>query len=137
PNDPDTRLRLSQQSLQSHPKHLSFTSGTSATDSASPTKSTLTTLGKIRPPIDPRLATSYAQAFAASLDANAFIFGHAPPTSVEVEATVEPHVIYQDAYYSNERDVPERPREYAGQEFRLESTTLPYLPPFDKTGARL
>ncbi|KAF2132340.1 hypothetical protein P153DRAFT_335156 [Dothidotthia symphoricarpi CBS 119687] len=45
-----------------------------------------------------------------------------------------PPVIFQDAYYSNEKDVPERAREYAGREFKLQSTTLPYLPPFDPTG---
>ena len=45
-----------------------------------------------------------------------------------------PPVIFQDAYYSNEKDVPDRPREYAGREFKLQSNTLPYLPPFDPTG---
>lgn len=45
-----------------------------------------------------------------------------------------PSVIYKDAYYSDERDVPERPREYAGKEFRLESCTIPYLADFDPTG---
>jgi len=48
-----------------------------------------------------------------------------------------PPVVYQDAYYSNETDVPDRPREYAGREFRLESTTLPFLPDFDATGTSL
>ncbi|KAM0279028.1 hypothetical protein ACHAQH_004810 [Verticillium albo-atrum] len=46
-----------------------------------------------------------------------------------------PDVIYQNAYYSIESDVPLRPREYAGKEFRLESNTLPFLPDFDPTGA--
>ncbi|KAL6858183.1 DNA polymerase zeta [Amphichorda felina] len=45
-----------------------------------------------------------------------------------------PNVIYQDAFYSKEKDVPTRPREYAGREYRLESNTLPFLPPFDPTG---
>jgi DNA polymerase zeta len=66
-----------------------------------------------------------------------FIFGVLPPSSEEVESTVDPSVIYQDAYYSNEKDVPERAREYAGQEFRLESNTLPYLQAFDKSGQQL
>jgi DNA polymerase zeta len=48
-----------------------------------------------------------------------------------------PPVIYQDAHYSDETDVPERPREYAGREFKLQSTTLPYLPPFDPSGNSL
>ena len=46
-------------------------------------------------------------------------------------------IIYQDAYYSDEKDVPDRPREYAGREFKIESNTLPYLPDFDPTGSSL
>lgn len=65
-------------------------------------------------------------------------FGHLPPTVDIVGSTMMhaglPPVIYQDAYYSDEKDVPERAREYAGREFKLQSTTLPYLPPFDPIG---
>lgn len=61
-----------------------------------------------------------------------------PPSIREVLSTMSaydlPQVIYQDAYYSNELDVPERAREWAGREFKLESTTVPYLWPFDPTG---
>ncbi|EAT92185.2 hypothetical protein SNOG_00690 [Parastagonospora nodorum SN15] len=45
-----------------------------------------------------------------------------------------PPVIYQDAHYSDEKDVPDRAREYAGREFKLQSISLPYLPPFDPVG---
>ena len=45
-----------------------------------------------------------------------------------------PTVLYQGAYYSNEKDVPERAREYAGRDFRLESCTVPYLLDFDGIG---
>ena len=48
-----------------------------------------------------------------------------------------PSIIYQDAYYSSERDVPERAREYAGKEFKLESNTVAYLPLFDPCGISL
>ncbi|TEA20943.1 DNA polymerase zeta catalytic subunit [Colletotrichum sidae] len=58
-------------------------------------------------------------------------FGKATSTLQELEI---PDVIYQDAYYSEEKDVPARPREYAGREYRLESITLPYLADFDSTG---
>ncbi|TKA62572.1 hypothetical protein B0A55_12267, partial [Friedmanniomyces simplex] len=139
PNDPDTQLRLSQRSSQGGQKDRSFTSATSSNDRASSTKSGqlgTDTLQKGRPNLDLRLATNYAQGFGLPNEAHIFIFGYAPPSYAEVEQTVEPHVNYQDAYYSNEKDVPERPREYAGQEFRLESTTLPYLQPFDKHGGR-
>ncbi|KAJ6111935.1 hypothetical protein N7523_007996 [Penicillium sp. IBT 18751x] len=57
------------------------------------------------------------------------------PGTTEVTSTMHdyqrPSVIYQKAYYSNETDVPERPRQYAGREFRLESDTVHYLPDFD------
>lgn len=60
------------------------------------------------------------------------------PAANEVSSTLGnyriPSVIYQKAYYSDENDVPERPRQYAGREFRLESNTLQYLPDFDPTG---
>ncbi|PTB70497.1 zeta catalytic subunit of dna polymerase [Trichoderma citrinoviride] len=61
-----------------------------------------------------------------------------PPPSV-AEVTFQsgrsyPDVIYQDAFYSNESDVPLRRREYAGKEFELLSNTLPFLPDFDPTG---
>tara|TARA_R110002003_G_scaffold645_9_gene21021 strand:- start:26504 stop:31201 length:4698 start_codon:yes stop_codon:yes gene_type:complete len=66
-------------------------------------------------------------------------YGYLPPSIEVVESTMMhaglPPVIYQDAYYSDEKDVPDRAREYAGREFKLQSTTLPYLPPFDPTGA--
>lgn len=65
-------------------------------------------------------------------------YGYLPPSVDLVEETMLhaglPPVIYQDAYYSDEKDVPDRPREYAGREFKLQSATLPYLPPFDPTG---
>lgn len=70
-----------------------------------------------------------------------FCFDQVPPTKDEVSSTFFdyglPSVVWQDAYYSDERDVPERPREYAGREFKLESTTLPFLPDFDSTGTSL
>ena len=64
-----------------------------------------------------------------------------PPPSSEIPAMLQesriPDVLYQDAYYSNERDVPERAREYAGKEFKLGSITVPYLPAFDPSGLSL
>ncbi|KAK6353373.1 DNA polymerase zeta [Orbilia brochopaga] len=61
-----------------------------------------------------------------------------PPAASELIATLDdyrlPHMIYQDAYYSNEKDVPDRPREYAGKEFRLQSNTVNFLPVFDPDG---
>ncbi|ETS03581.1 hypothetical protein M419DRAFT_34423 [Trichoderma reesei RUT C-30] len=60
-----------------------------------------------------------------------------PPSVADVTCQSErgcPEVLYQDAFYSNEADVPLRRREYAGREFHLISNTLPFLPSFDPTG---
>ena len=43
-------------------------------------------------------------------------------------------VLHRDAYYSCDKDVLDRAREYAGREFKIESETLPYLPTFDASG---
>lgn len=61
-----------------------------------------------------------------------------PPSNSEALGSLErmglPRVLYQSPYYSSEADVPERPREYAGREFKLESNTVRYLPDFDPSG---
>ncbi|KAK4242067.1 hypothetical protein C8A03DRAFT_29811 [Achaetomium macrosporum] len=67
-----------------------------------------------------------------------FLVNSTPPSAEEVCLTMQsyglPDVIYQDAFYSNDSDVPPRPREYAGREYRLDGNTIPYLPDFDPTG---
>ena len=66
------------------------------------------------------------------------LFAEPAPTSSFVSSSMlehdRPPMIYQDAYYSNERDVPVRARHYAGREFKIEGNTVPFLPPFDPTG---
>lgn len=66
------------------------------------------------------------------------LLAHQPPQASEVLLEMRNQrlssIIYQDAYYSNEKDVPERAREYAGKEFKLESGTVPFLASFDPTG---
>lgn len=88
-----------------------------------------------------KVVGSLKSAFHISTTRVIFCFDQVPPTKDEVSTTLLdyglPPVVWQDAYYSDERDVPERPREYAGREFKLESTTLPFLPDFDSTGTSL
>lgn len=64
-----------------------------------------------------------------------------PPSFDEISGMMEnsniPSVIYQDAYYGNESDVPERTREYAGKGIKLEGISVPYLPDFNPTGSFL
>lgn len=65
------------------------------------------------------------------------IYQRMPPSANQTLAFNDPNlpdVIYQDAFYSRETDVPERNREYAGREYHLESNTLPFLPDFDAEG---
>ena len=62
-----------------------------------------------------------------------------PPCASYVASTMEdfnlPPVIYQDAFYSDELDVPDRAREWAGREFKLEGSSVPFLPNFDPLGS--
>ncbi|KAJ4286287.1 DNA polymerase zeta [Kalmusia sp. IMI 367209] len=70
-----------------------------------------------------------------------FYYGTLPPSTDDIERSLfdagMPSVLYQDAYYSDERDVPELSREYAGRGFKLQSTSFPYLPIFDPTGTSI
>jgi len=143
-NDPDTQLRLSQRepaaqttskssaspTKQKEDESFGTSSSSMNTTSSAPT---ITQTKRPGPLLHPTAISNYGKFCAGGL-VNHLIFGQAAPTSEEVARTVDPAVVYQSAYYSNEIDVPERPREYAGQEFRLESRTLPFLPPFDKDG---
>ncbi|KAI0476203.1 DNA polymerase family B [Xylariaceae sp. FL0804] len=153
PNDPSTKLRLSQTSSQHSNedvprKHVSFDSSKppaklwsstakcpQSTKRASLSSSTGTVQGNQKDDHPP-----------AAIDFRSFhqpesrllIFHQSPPSTDEVLSTLQdlglPDVIYQDAFYSKDRDVPQRVREYAGQEFRLGGNTIPFLPTFDPTG---
>ncbi|KKK13873.1 hypothetical protein P175DRAFT_0457016 [Aspergillus ochraceoroseus IBT 24754] len=63
------------------------------------------------------------------------------PTPTEVSSTLQdydlPSILYQNPHYSKESDVPDRPRDYAGREFRLEGTSIHFLPDFDPSGRSL
>ncbi|KAF2723681.1 hypothetical protein K431DRAFT_282779 [Polychaeton citri CBS 116435] len=98
------------------------------------TRSTTSGMSEAQRRIATNTLSSYKTAFLRSEHARAMVYSILPPQCAEVESTVSPSVIYRDAFYSNEKDVPERMREYAGQEFRLESDTIPFLPPFNSDG---
>lgn len=65
-------------------------------------------------------------------------FKPACPVPEVVCSTLNDHsylsVVYEKAHYSDTRDVPGRTREYAGREFRLEGSSIHYLPDFDPSG---
>lgn len=85
-----------------------------------------------------QLSHKVHQAFGVIPQKSVLCFGLGPPTVADLVQERRylkmPSVVYQKAHYSDERDAPDRAREYAGKEFRLESTTVPYLPDFDSTG---
>jgi DNA polymerase zeta len=154
PNDPLTIVRYSQddghhskkgtESFQ--PPSSSFTSG-SATEisgnasgigSSLELHSSATVTGPIT--LDPHLSETMKnihQSFEIAPNISLCCFRSTGPSSNEVASTItefgRPSVVYQKAYYSDEADVPERPREYGGREFRLESNTIHYLPDFEPT----
>ncbi|KAJ9618304.1 DNA polymerase zeta [Taxawa tesnikishii (nom. ined.)] len=150
PHDPDTILRLSQRSdLPGSQKIVKTPSKASSSEQSFGTPRTPWSIAKSISAITPgrsvptspaalTRASNLPQTFDLKSRKNTFIFGQMPPTSEEVELTMTdegvPPVIYQDAFYSEEWDVPVRPREYGGQEFKLGSNTVPYLPAFDPTG---
>jgi DNA polymerase zeta len=147
PHDPDTMLRLSQGDNVSGPRkpttpakssqfqHHGFSS--SSWSRSKYTANVTSSKQAIISPAARKLASTYSRAFGEGVN-GVVILGQVPPKRGEVSATMIDHgvppVIYQDAYYSDEQDVPERSREYAGQEFKLESNTVPFLPDFDPTG---
>lgn len=148
PNDPNTQLRLSQQTSSQASqdntlkKHVTFEPATTATDSPATSTSEVTKRGSIS-----SSGSTVREAHTRKVmdvgclsrpHTEFFVFAASPPSMADVTSTIHaenrPDVIYQDAYYSNDKDVPLRRREYAGQEFRLTSNTLPYLPDFNAIG---
>lgn len=73
--------------------------------------------------------------FGGTIDSLVLAHNQPPPSAYYVSSTMShfklPPVLHKDAFYSNEEDVPERPREWAGREFKLGSTGVPFLPDFD------
>ncbi|OCT48558.1 putative DNA polymerase zeta catalytic subunit [Cladophialophora carrionii] len=143
-NDPATVLRLSQKSNASPHSSQRSTFKAPATSPAfkTPAPSIATTL---KTPTTDRSTSSSTplnfklQDFQKPANGNTLVlFQPCPPSFGDVESTMSesglPDAIYQEAYYSNEKDVPGRAREYAGREFKLGSATIPYLPDFDPSG---
>ena len=147
-NDPGTKLRLSQsgysnsQELPKTPGPKRLMAGGTLMTPVTPWTHQKTS--PIRPISSGLKAVEEASSLTERLVESfphqnpTVYFSSLPPSMDEVNDTMMnaglPPVIFHDAYYSNEKDVPDRPREYAGREFKLQSTTLPYLTPFDPTG---
>lgn len=148
PNDPNTILRLSQKS-SSHPspsqklrKQVSFdpsitTMNTSNHSSTSVQSEVTSSIAQVLSSIS-KVLNSMQSKFEMQVSRTFLAYGDLPPSSHSVKSTMQsyslPQVIYQDAFYSKEIDVPDRAREWAGREFRLEALSVPYLPEFDPSG---
>lgn len=148
PSDPGTRLRVSQsgfsnsQGLPKTPGLKRVAAGVTLMTPVTPWTHQKTS--PMRPhssgPKAVEETTSLIKKIAESYPHTkpTVYFNALPPSLDEVQDTMMhaglPPVIFQNAYYSNEKDVPDRPREYAGREFKLQSTTIPYLPSFDPSG---
>ncbi|KAI5921133.1 DNA polymerase family B [Camillea tinctor] len=148
PNDPSTKLRLSQTSSQQSEdappkKHVSFDPWTSTEESATSTNSQASKRESVSPLIstikdeDDNIGGALDIGCNPRPHAQFYTFGQCPPSPEEVLTSMQHHdrpdAIYQDTFYSNDKDVPSRVREYAGQEFRLKGNTIPFLPEFDPT----
>ncbi|KAK9370899.1 hypothetical protein V1509DRAFT_656586 [Lipomyces kononenkoae] len=77
------------------------------------------------------LVRDIKQAF--DITKNLFLISN-PPNSSDILNSLEefhqPRIVYKDAYYSLDKDVPLRPREYAGKEFKLLGGSALFLPDF-------
>jgi DNA polymerase zeta len=149
PNDPMTVLRFSQKSVSSKPatqlsqatEELSAQEYPKEPEARLSSQLESTASDSTLPDCDAnvlQIASNIYDAFQISGDRKILCYRYPSPSPSEIAATINaqgrPTVIYQKAYYSDESDVPERQREYAGREFRLGSNTLQYLPEFDRTG---
>ncbi|KAM7201381.1 hypothetical protein V8F20_004845 [Naviculisporaceae sp. PSN 640] len=157
PQNANTKMRLSQQagSQGSTPggsdvkmKHVAFSldaqlltqdSRLLPSSSSGPASTPVTPALKTHPPGSPSHTNpGFSRKLRWEGSSTMFTVARPPPTAARVRSTMKryklPEVIYQDAFYSQDKDVPARPREYAGREFRIDGNSLPYLPDFDPTG---
>lgn len=141
PYDRNTILRLSQRSASqrtddsTQKNKVSFDSLLSTGDVNSGMRESQTPAGALASRC-PGITPSPTLWWSGST--TMFVINRTPPSAEEVCSTMRsnglPDVIYQDAHYSNDKDVPPRSREYAGRGYRLGGNSVPYLPDFDMTG---
>ena len=152
PQDPNTIFKISQRSnsptrgsQKSKTKSVSFVTS----DEPSPVRSSQNQSTLVNSPLTPqvpstqitRCSSQLHETFRMESNRQLMCVAYGPPgmtdLSMEMRNEKIPSIVYQNAFYSDERDVPDRAREYAGKEFKIESTTLAYLPEFDPMGTSL
>ncbi|PWY82204.1 DNA polymerase zeta catalytic subunit [Aspergillus heteromorphus CBS 117.55] len=142
PNDPMTRLRFSQdggsskemQKVEGNSNAVSFLyNGSSQLKSSSPV-----TKSDIPYTLATEIASNIYAAFNLPVNTRIAFLQTSCPSPDEVSTTLHnygyPSVVYQKAHYSVESDVPDRRRDYAGKDFRLEGSGIHFLPEFDPSG---
>lgn len=77
-------------------------------------------------------------AFEIDLKRKVMIFNALPPTTAEVKGYLKGQIgqIHRKAFYGNPYDVPDRPFEFGGEFYRLGTTSVSKLPPFDPLGVK-
>lgn len=144
------RLAMSQKSSNashddttaSKPKSVSFTISSESLSKSSYRSPALSGSipGDQRPPLVDVLGQVHA-VFLINVQRKLLGLRSDPPTRADLKygtiAEGLPAVMYKDAYYSDDKDVPERAREYAGQEFRLQGITVPFLPSFGSADSEI
>lgn len=152
PHDSGTTLRLSQRSdsptkgsQKSNIKSITFDISSETISNISGVPD-LPSFKQTLSPIVPssqviHISSQLHDKFNLSMTKPMMCFAQGPPAVSDIVLEMRqgwtPSIIYQDAYYSDEKDVPERAREYAGKEFKIGSSTVSYLPDFDSTGTSL
>ena len=85
-----------------------------------------------------RMCSQVRTAFDICSQTSLLCLSHTPiscsDADFDLRSSPHPTMIHQDAFYSREHDVPERTREYGGKEFKLQSDSISYLPPFNAGG---
>ncbi|KAM0135714.1 hypothetical protein ACHAP3_004809 [Botrytis cinerea] len=147
-HDSSTILKLSQNfgdvGTSTAKKHVSFLPNPASTPNnfvktvSIPNSTTIPRpIQKLGSSVQDKLFKGIKDSFGASNDSLLLAHHQSPPSAHSVFTTMLnfnlPLILHQDAFYSREEDVPERPREWAGREFKLGSTSVPFLPDFDSS----
>jgi DNA polymerase zeta len=148
PNNPMTLQRFSQRSgLSKENSQLSYilveADAQEANGLEKPSEPSLVTsaeTGDSQSPVTVSMANTY-DAFNIPTNRRLLFYRYPCPSPSDIETSIKddgrPTVVYQKAYYSDDNDVPERSREYAGRDFRLVSGSMRYLPEFDGQGSSI
>ncbi|KAF7179775.1 hypothetical protein CNMCM7691_008825 [Aspergillus felis] len=149
PNDPMTIMRFSQDCSPKAVLEIDSQTVSQPPASAQKTTSGSELTSQLQPSssgLEPNISNAHVSdlapriydAFNISEGVRVCCWRYACPNPSEVPATLADHgypsVIYQKAYYSDDKDVPDRPRDYAGRVSRLEGRSIHYLPDFDPSG---